>query len=177
MTYNESLHRVNDYLNAIEKQNMDSSLTYADEVHVFNGYELRRSDIQKLIEGQLNKIIDGTCVFCRIIQGKEPADVVANGILNIAITPLNPVVDGHFIVIPKTHVSDAYADDKVTGNAMADASLWAKLMSDRDERYSSVNFITSVGKPATQSVFHLYIHVVPRKENDKLKLPWSDQNK
>lgn len=112
------------------------------------------------------------CPFCPIIKGEAPAKVLADGISSIAIEPLNPVAPGHFIVIPRTHVADAYEDPGVTATTMFDASMWAKMFSWRDSRYESVNLITSVGAAATQSVFHLHIHVVPRKDNDGLALPW-----
>lgn len=35
------------------------------------------------------------------------------------------------------------------------------------------NLITSAGAEATQSVFHLHVHIVPRGENDGLALPWT----
>ena len=35
-----------------------------------------------------------------------------------------------------------------------------------------MNLITSKGRPATQSVFHLHLHLVPRKVDDGLALPW-----
>lgn len=112
------------------------------------------------------------CPFCEIIAGRAPAKFLADGISSIAIEPLNPVTPGHFIVIPRNHVTDAYDNPSVTAQAMHDASQWAKMFSWRDPRYESVNLITSVGKPATQSVFHLHIHVVPRADNDGLALPW-----
>lgn len=112
------------------------------------------------------------CPFCPIIKGEAPATVLADGISSIAIEPLNPVTPGHFIVIPRQHVSDAYDNPSVTATAMFDASQWAKMFSWRDSRYESVNLITSVGTAATQSVFHLHIHVVPRENNDGLALPW-----
>lgn len=115
---------------------------------------------------------DDSCPFCPIIKGEAPAKVLADGISSIAIEPLNPVTPGHFIVIPRQHVTDAYDDPGVTATAMFDASQWAKMFSWRDDRYKSVNLITSVGTAATQSVFHLHIHVVPRADNDGLALPW-----
>lgn len=112
------------------------------------------------------------CVFCDIVTGEAPATVLSDGISCIEIVPLNPVVDGHTIVIPRRHVTDAMDDPGVTAVAMHDAAQWTKMRSWRDPRYASVNFITSVGAPATQSVFHLHIHVVPRAVNDGLALPW-----
>jgi histidine triad (HIT) family protein len=39
-----------------------------------------------------------------------------------------------------------------------------------------VNLSTSKGEAATQSVFHLHVHVVPRQEGDRLPLPWTPQH-
>jgi histidine triad (HIT) family protein len=112
------------------------------------------------------------CPFCSIIAGEAPATFLADGTGSVAIEPLNPVTPGHFLVIPRTHVKDAYENPSVTATTMHDAAQWAHMFSWRDERYASVNLITSIGRPATQSVFHLHIHVVPRAENDGLALPW-----
>lgn len=112
------------------------------------------------------------CIFCEIVAGHTPATVLADGIDSIAIVPLGPVTPGHFIVLPKTHVTDAYDNPRVTATTMHDASMWARTFADRDDRYVSANLITSIGRPATQSVFHLHVHVVPRAVNDGLALPW-----
>ncbi len=103
------------------------------------------------------------CVFCQIINGDAPAKVVETW-GESAIVPLNPVVDGRVIVIPTCHVADAGEEPYITGDAMACASWFAA------DRYESYNLITSAGRAATQSVFHLHIHVVPRAEGDGLCL-------
>lgn len=107
------------------------------------------------------------CVFCKITSGDEPAQIVRRGIHSLTIVPLNPVTKGHVIVIPHTHVNDATQDPHVTANTMGDAAVYAQA-----NNVGPCNFITSVGREATQSVFHLHIHVVPRKDNDGLALPW-----
>lgn len=112
------------------------------------------------------------CVFCEIVADRLPATVVGNGFDTLLIEPVGPVVDGHVLALPKRHVEDAYEVPSATAQTMQDAAMWAWARSNQDERYWSVNFITSVGRPATQSVFHLHIHIVPRHENDGLALPW-----
>lgn len=112
------------------------------------------------------------CVFCKIVAGESPAQIVTESIHSIEIVPLNPVVDGHTIVIPREHLTDAYDSAYGTGHTFRDASWFAQIRVDRDPRYESVNLITSVGTAATQSVFHLHVHVVPRKHGDGLQLPW-----
>lgn len=114
------------------------------------------------------------CVFCEILHETEPAQAVANGLATLGIVPLNPVTEGHVIFIPRKHVRDAATEPDVTAKVMEDASHYVQIRSRNfalGGLYESVNLITSVGRPATQSVFHLHIHVVPRKENDGLALP------
>jgi histidine triad (HIT) family protein len=103
------------------------------------------------------------CIFCDIVSGKAPAKIVKAWTSALAIVPLNPVVSGHIIVIPRIHVADALENPEVTGIIMRRASQLAE---------GPCNFITSVGKEATQSVFHLHIHIVPRAKDDGLALPW-----
>lgn len=110
--------------------------------------------------------VNNPCIFCRIVDGQAPATVVKEDDLCIVIEPLNPVVEGHVLVIPKKHTRD-FADEYVTAAyAMVTASLYAH------SNPGEYNLITSKGKNATQSVFHLHIHLVPRRENDRLALPW-----
>jgi histidine triad (HIT) family protein len=106
------------------------------------------------------------CPFCEIVAGRAPATFVHEWSDVIAIVPLNPVVDGHTLVIPKRHVRDFASDPAVSADAMLHA---AQLMRWTDRPMS---LITSRGREATQSVFHLHLHLVPRAENDGLALPW-----
>lgn len=86
-------------------------------------------------------------------------------------TPLNPVVEGHLLVTPKEHVADFTENPYITSRVMHVASIVAS------QKGGEYNLITSKGKSATQSVFHLHVHLVPRKPEDRLLLPWSNQKK
>jgi len=108
------------------------------------------------------------CVFCEIVARRTPATIVAEWPGALAIQPLNPVTRGHLLVIPRQHVADALEDPSVT----AATFLCAALIADRP-----VNLITSAGSVATQTVFHLHVHVVPRRAGDGLTLPWTGQEK
>ncbi|MFD9603282.1 HIT family protein [Streptomyces sp. NPDC059970] len=114
----------------------------------------------------VDRVIKPGCPFCDIVAGKAPATVVREWDDTIAIVPLDPVVDGHTLVIPRTHVTDFAAAAYVAGRTMAKASMLAHHMR------QPMNLITSKGREATQSVFHLHLHLVPRAENDGLALPW-----
>lgn len=107
------------------------------------------------------------CVFCAINRGESPAQFVGEWSDAFAIVPINPVVDGHTLVIPKTHVADFAENPEVSAATMGRAAVLAASLG-----LPAVNLITSKGREATQSVFHLHIHLVPRAEDDGLALPW-----
>lgn len=121
----------------------------------------------------MNRVFD--CVFCEFIHGQAPVTLIWNNDHNVMIVPLNPVVPGHVLVIPKTHVDNFLDWPYETGRVMQQTAEWVKELAASYARYKSVNIITSVGEAATQTVGHLHIHVVPRAVGDGLTLPWTDQ--
>lgn len=107
------------------------------------------------------------CVFCKRIERGEYLGI--KGTLQVvAFPPLNPVTPGHMLVVPKEHVKDAVEDPWVTAIV---ARAAAKVASTRGD----CNLITSIGPAATQTVYHLHVHVVPRRPHDGLVLPWTGQ--
>ena len=110
---------------------------------------------------------DPGCVFCGIIAAGDYDDE-SGGIVSFA--PLNPVRPGHRLIVPVAHVIDALEDPQVTARTMAYAAEVANARGLRP-----CNIMTSVGAEATQSVFHLHIHIVPRSAGDGLMLPWTEQ--
>jgi histidine triad (HIT) family protein len=120
------------------------------------------------------------CVFCQIVQGQAPATVVETWPDAIAFVPLEPVVEeeyGHVLVVPRVHVRDFTVDPEVTAATVRRAAeLAAKLGVDEADG-QGLNMISSAGKAATQTVFHLHVHVLIRRTQDKLHLPWTGQIK
>ena len=107
------------------------------------------------------------CPFCeRIAEGRYDY----HDEHNVAFEPLNPVTPGHFLVVPRYHFTDAIAVPTYAGYAMEFAATLAQQM-----ELPACNFITSAGSAATQTVFHLHIHIVPRHDDDGLALPWTGQ--
>lgn len=120
-----------------------------------------------------------TCVFCDIIAGDADAVIVREWVDTIAILPGEDVetgrrgcTDGHILVIPRVHVSDFTVDPLVSAVTAFRLAQLAKDLGDRDGL--DYNEITSAGVDATQTVFHLHRHLVPRRPGDGLALPWTD---
>lgn len=112
-----------------------------------------------------------SCAFCAIADGTAPAVIVREWPDALAIRPRSGGVnDGHVLVIPRVHVADAIEDPDITADAVRRAAQYAA------EVGADLNLITSVGGDATQTVFHLHWHVVPRTADDGLPLPWTPQH-
>lgn len=108
------------------------------------------------------------CPFCEIVAGRAPATFVYTWPDALAFVPLNPVTEGHTLVIPRVHVANFATDPEVSAATMRRAAEAASAI--RPD--GPMNLITSWGAAATQSVFHLHLHLIPRAENDGLALPW-----
>jgi histidine triad (HIT) family protein len=108
------------------------------------------------------------CIFCEIVAGRASATVVHEWDDTVALIPLNPVAAGHTLVIPREHVADFGADPEVTAATMRRAAQLVHWRAPKE----AYNLITSRGREATQSVFHLHVHLVPRVFDDGLALPW-----
>ena len=106
------------------------------------------------------------CVFCEIVAGTSPAKVAFQTDDVIVFHPLGPQVPGHLLFVPKDHVADATTSPDVTARVMREASAYAKRLN------RPVNIITSAGAEATQTVFHLHIHVLPRGKDDGVRASW-----
>lgn len=112
------------------------------------------------------------CVFCRMIDGRgtRPEDWQDHGKI-VSFTPLDPVTEGHRLFVPKFHEPRASSDPALTGSAFIEASKWA-----RRQTVPDFNLIINSGGAATQTVFHVHTHYVPRTPGDSLQLPWSGQH-
>lgn len=117
-------------------------------------------------------MLERGCAFCEILAGTAPADIICRGPHAVAFAPLEPAARGHALVIPATHVTSFLsADVEVLSEVTRVSQLVARAIS-KALNPDGFNLITSAGHAATQSIFHLHIHVVPRWEGDRMGDIW-----
>ena len=109
------------------------------------------------------------CPFCERIAAEQYDEEPRRGCY--IFEPLNPVVPGHLLVVPGEHVRDAAVAPATASAVMFEAASKVQRLG------IEANIITSVGPLATQTVMHLHLHIVPRHENDGLRLPWTGQGR
>jgi histidine triad (HIT) family protein len=114
------------------------------------------------------------CVFCRIVAGTEPADVVYEDERVVAFMDVNPAAEGHVLVVPRAHARTILdIDDEDAAAVMRGAARVARAIKVALEPEGFTLF--QANEPAGwQDVFHLHVHVVPRWSDDSLIEPWTD---
>ncbi len=115
---------------------------------------------------------DPDCIFCKIVAGELPARIVDEDALTLSFMDINPATRGHALVVPRRHARDLLSVDADDLAAVAAAA--ARLAGRMSERLGAtgVNLLNSCGAAAWQTVFHFHVHVIPRYEDDPLRLPW-----
>ena len=113
------------------------------------------------------------CLFCRILAGELPAQIVAQDEHTVSFMDINPATRGHALVIPRTHAEDLYETDPQDVAATAVAAQ--RLALDVRDRLGAdgVNILNACRPAAWQTVFHYHVHVIPRYADDPLRLPWT----
>ena len=116
---------------------------------------------------------DPDCLFCNIVAGEIPSTKVHEDEQTLAFMDVNPGARGHLLVIPREHVADLHeiGDADLAAVARTARTMATKVM-DRLGA-AGVNIVQNNGRAAWQSVFHYHVHVLPRYENDALRLPWT----
>ncbi len=99
------------------------------------------------------------CIFCRIVAGEVPADVVAETDHSLAFRDLDPKAPTHCLVIPRRHVPDVVALAAASPEELADAVALAGRVAD-DEGLAGFRLVANTGAAAQQSVFHAHLHVL-----------------
>jgi histidine triad (HIT) family protein len=112
------------------------------------------------------------CIFCAIASGEGKAEIVQSDERTVAFLDINPATRGHSLVIPRVHSENLFdvAEEDLTATIIA-----ARRLAERMRvtiKPAGVNVLNAAGRAAWQSVFHFHLHVIPRYEDDPLKLPW-----
>jgi histidine triad (HIT) family protein len=112
------------------------------------------------------------CIFCQIVAGELPAEIVDSDEHTVAFMDINPATRGHALVIPREHSEDlmAIAEADLERTMVAARRLAAKM--EETLKPAGFNILNACRPAAWQTVFHYHLHVVPRYESDPLKLPW-----
>lgn len=109
-----------------------------------------------------------SCPFCRIVTGDEEAYVVAETEETVAFLDDNPAIEGHTLVVPRSHDATLSAMDEETTAAVFAAARRVAVAAEDALDADGVSLFHSSGAAAGQDVFHAHVHVLPRFEDDAI---------
>ena len=106
------------------------------------------------------------CIFCDIISGDIPSRKVFEDIWTLSFMDVAKDVDGHILVVPKTHAKNILdCDEETLAHVMNTVKRISNHLVNRCG-YAGVNLLNASDECAGQSVPHFHIHIIPRKPND-----------
>jgi histidine triad (HIT) family protein len=109
------------------------------------------------------------CVFCEIVAGRAPSIRIYEDDDYLAILDIRPFTRGHTLVLPKKHTVDLTDTPPETCGAMVTiGQRIARAARESGLHADGNNVVINDGRAAFQSVFHVHLHVLPRRNGDKL---------
>ncbi len=108
------------------------------------------------------------CVFCAIVAGEAPALKIHEDDDYLAILDIRPFTRGHTLVIPKRHTVDLTDTPPDTLAGMIGVGQRIARAARATELADATNIAINDGRAAFQTVFHIHLHVLPRRNGDKL---------
>lgn len=100
------------------------------------------------------------CLFCRIVAGEIPADVVATSETAIAFRDIEPQAPTHALVIPREHQPNAAALADASPGTVADLIALAAEVARIDGLGEGYRLVFNTGAAAHQTVFHVHLHLL-----------------
>ena len=99
------------------------------------------------------------CLFCKIVAGEIPGEIVHTTERTVAFRDLNPQAPVHVLVVPKQHFANAA--ELAAGDPVASAELVSTAAAVADaEGYADYRLVLNTGADAGQTVFHTHLHVL-----------------
>src|SRR4051794_14822510 len=108
-----------------------------------------------------------SCLFCSIIAGEVAAFVVEEDERAIVFLDHRPVFPGHCLVVPKTHYQTL--SDLPEGEVGSYFQLVQRVTRAVETALAADGTFVAINNRVSQSVPHLHVHVVPRRQKDGLR--------
>ncbi|MGI8735139.1 MAG: histidine triad nucleotide-binding protein [Pyrinomonadaceae bacterium] len=106
-------------------------------------------------------MLELSCLFCRIVAGELPAELLHQDELCVVIRDVNPQAPTHLLVIPREHLESldeaGRQDEETLGHLLRVAARQANEQGLSESGYRTV---INTGAGAGQSVFHLHVHIL-----------------
>ena len=110
------------------------------------------------------------CLFCKIVNNEIPSIKVYEDDRVLAFMDINPLNDGHLLVVPKAHAATIHEIGQDDFLAVMSATHKLAAAVKKSLNPDGINLLQLNGKAANQVVPHLHVHIVPRWSGDGLTI-------
>jgi histidine triad (HIT) family protein len=100
------------------------------------------------------------CLFCRVVAGEIPADVVREDADTLAFRDIDPKAPVHVLVIPRVHHPDAAAVLAADPALLASMFATAVAVAEAEQLDGGYRLVLNTGPDAGQSVPHAHLHML-----------------
>ena len=111
------------------------------------------------------------CPFCDLIRGAAEVSVCYEDADAIAFLDIQPVNEGHVLVVPKEHYATAREVPREVGLHLYAVAMELIPVIQQVTGTEDMNIIVSSGTAAGQDVFHYHVHLIPRRPGDGFDVP------
>ena len=103
--------------------------------------------------------LDPTCLFCKIIEGEIPAEIIFRNENVVAFNDIAPQAPTHVLIIPTVHVENGFELAKVSPTISAELFKAAEVIA-KERGLLGYRTVFNTGVEAGQSVFHAHMHLL-----------------
>ncbi len=107
---------------------------------------------------------DAACLFCRIVAGDVPAEIVAETAGALAFRDISPQAPTHVLVIPKVHRPTLAELAQTHPDETVELLLLARQVAEDEGIADGYRLVANNGAAAQQTVFHAHVHVLGGRE-------------
>jgi histidine triad (HIT) family protein len=104
------------------------------------------------------------CLFCKIVAGTIPVEVVAESDRALAFRDVNPQAPTHVLVVPRRHVANGAELADSSAEDLADVVTVAGQVAEREGLADGYRMVFNTGAGAGQTVFHAHLHLLGGRE-------------
>ena len=108
-----------------------------------------------------------SCVFCEIARGTAQSSTVYSDEAVMAFLDIQPVNEGHVLVVPRAHAAQLSELDAETGSQIFRVAMkLSGAIRQSEVRCEGIDLFLADGEAAGQEVFHVHLHIIPRFRGD-----------
>ncbi|NLE58680.1 MAG: HIT family protein, partial [Planctomycetes bacterium] len=113
------------------------------------------------------------CVFCKIVAGQIPCACVFQDDATFAFLDINPLAEGHLLIIPKQHIERL---DQMSAESLMAVTRHLPMLAQavmKATGAAAFGILQNNGRESGQDVPHVHFHIIPRKAGDGLGYRWN----